>query len=74
MATRWRHALDEHDEVPELVLVVAVLHQALKDMHSPRPDIRTEARDFFHDRAAVAFWADLVNVELDALRGLLDRR
>jgi hypothetical protein len=39
------------------------LHRASHDAHSVQPHIRTEARGFWGDGKAVAFWYDLLGVD-----------
>ena len=45
---------------PEHALGAAILRQAWKDMRSPVVHIRHEARAFFADAQAVAWWDDLL--------------
>jgi len=56
----------EHLE-PEIALCAAVLRQLMKDVRSPRHEIRAEAVDFLADTASVGFWADTLGLERDDL-------
>jgi hypothetical protein len=56
------------DGQAELLLVVAVLHQAKKDLTSPREAIRAEAAAFWGDGPAVAFWSELLDCEVAELQ------
>jgi hypothetical protein len=51
------------DGQAELLLVVAVLHRAQKDLTSPREAVRAEAAAFWGDGQAVAFWSDLLDCD-----------
>jgi hypothetical protein len=61
---------------PELLLVQAILVQAVKDLHDARPQVREDARRFWGDRRAVEMWADALDLDASALtarvRRLLD--
>jgi hypothetical protein len=55
-------------------LALAILRQALVDARSRREDIRAEAARFWQDAQAVAFWADLFDIDTDRLRDAVSRR
>jgi hypothetical protein len=50
----------------EQILVISLLRQAILDLHSPRPDIRSQALDFLHDGELVEFWTSLVGIDREA--------
>jgi hypothetical protein len=60
------HAATSPPPCGELALVCAVLLQARKDLTSPRRDVRSEAETFWGSDA-VGFWADLLDLNVDAL-------
>jgi hypothetical protein len=40
----------------------------VRDLRSPRAEVRAEAVAWWGNTAAVAFWSDLLDVDSDALR------
>lgn len=50
------------DLSPEQALGVAVLRQALADLHSGREHIRADALRFWGDAGALQFWDDVVDL------------
>jgi hypothetical protein len=53
---------------PEVLLAVAVLRQAALDVRARRPQVRTEAEQFWENEAAVTLWAEVLDVDVQALR------
>jgi hypothetical protein len=47
---------------PELHLLGAILHQAVKDLRSGRADIREEARAFLSNKAHLAYWESILGL------------
>jgi hypothetical protein len=47
---------------PATALFAAVIQQAVRDLQSPRPDIREEALQFLRNEAALAWWGDVLGV------------
>jgi len=65
---RTVQALAEAEHLPpEQALICAVLRQLMKDVRSPRHEIRTEAEAFLADGVSVGFWADTLGLEQDDL-------
>ena len=57
----------EHKDIPltpELALAAAIVRQAVKDLSDPRPHVQAEARAFWANPAAVAFWSELTGIDL----------
>ena len=52
------------DLTPELELAGAILRQAVKDLHDPRPHVRDEASAFWQNAATVAYWSELAGIDL----------
>jgi hypothetical protein len=53
----------------EVLLAIAVLTQARKDLGSPRHKVRTAAQQFWRDdQDALQFWSDLLGVDRTVLR------
>ena len=49
---------------PEVGLAIAIVRQVLHDVHSPRPDVRSEARTFIEHKG-LDYWQGLLGIELD---------
>jgi hypothetical protein len=52
----------------ELQLIAAILAQARKDVHSPRAEVRQEAEAFWRDAESVAWWAELLDMDVTVLQ------
>jgi hypothetical protein len=52
----------------ELVLIGAVLHQAVTDAQSARPAIRADAHAFLSDPQQVEFWTTLAGLDAAAFQ------
>jgi hypothetical protein len=63
-----------HDAGAERALVTAILHQAILDAQSSVEAIRTEAERFWNNEAAVATWADVLEVDTSTLQRAVQRR
>ena len=55
----------------EVLLAVAILTQARKDLRSAVAPVRADAEAFFQDQGALIFWADLVGVDATQLQRVL---
>jgi len=63
-----------HEYGAELALAAAILHQALVDTRSSVEAIRTEAERFWASPAAVATWADVLEVDTRVLQHAVQQR
>jgi hypothetical protein len=62
-----------HTLAGEILLLGAIVRQAAKDVRSPRAEVRLAAEQFWNDTEAVGFWADLLDLDADALRQAVQR-
>jgi hypothetical protein len=58
----------------EILLITAILNQALADRHSASADIRREAEQFWANPDAVRPWADALDLDVAALTAAVMRR
>jgi hypothetical protein len=52
----------------EILLAVAILRQAKKDLRSPLGAVRAEARSFWQDERSMQFWGDLLDCDAARLQ------
>jgi hypothetical protein len=75
---RKRHTGYMRHETPdgrgEVSLIMAILRQAILDMGSKVGKIQEDAQQFFRNKQAVAFWADLVDMDPARLLAAVEQR